>query len=197
MRAVLGLLVGGALASAAAGEHHGKLVVLDAQTVRVDGVVIQLFGVAALASDARCGREAARSWPCGAWGAAEARARYDGRLAQCVLFGNAVPAADSGAAIGLCTVAGDDLGAALVKGGLAFADPAESQAYVPLERRAAARGAGFHAVGVRAVGPERAPRLRAPGTPTVWRPGGGAAAIKVLDVSLGGAGGWLALGRGD
>ena len=105
---------------------------------------IRLHGIDALERDQRCGAQFAPMWGCGSWVTAEVRARYDGRQAECV----ALDTDRYGRTVAQCWVQGEDIGAALVEGGLAFAYTRYSEAYVPHQRRAEQRKAGLHAMGV-------------------------------------------------
>lgn len=118
----------------------GPLHVVDAESVAINGQALRLFGLDAPAQDQRC----TPGWRCGAWVSAEAKARYQGRQAQCHILAHD----HAGRAVARCFTAGQDLARALVRGGLAFAHRGYSTAYLPDEQAARARGAGLHAVGV-------------------------------------------------
>lgn len=83
-------------------------------------------------------------WPCGRWVTAEVRARYEGRRASCVA--QDVDRYDR--IVARCEVDGEDLGGALVRGGLAFAYERYSPDYLPHQADAARRGAVLHGAGV-------------------------------------------------
>ena len=79
------------------------------------------------------------STACGAWATAQARARWEGREARC----EPVDTDRYGRVVARCAVGGEDLGAALVGGGIAVAYAEYSDAYLGAERTAAARGLGL------------------------------------------------------
>ncbi len=136
---VLSLAAGAALA-----DITGPLRVVDGDTFAVGDTKIRLHGIDALERDQMCGGQGGYLWPCGAWVTGEVRARYDGRWARCV----ALDKDHYGRTVARCSVGGDDIGAALVESGLAFAYRKYSEAYVPQEQRAARRRMGLHATGV-------------------------------------------------
>ncbi|MGP6086645.1 thermonuclease family protein [Antarctobacter jejuensis] len=128
----------------AAADIAGPLRVVDGDTLVVGDTRIRLHGIDALERDQMCGGKGGYLWPCGAWVTGEVRARYEGRWTRCV----ALDTDHYGRVVARCSVGGDDMGAALVESGLAFAYRKYSEAYVPQERRAAQRKAGLHATGV-------------------------------------------------
>lgn len=135
---------------------YGPLHVIDGDTYTLGETRIRLHGIDAPEQDQRCGGANAPMWGCGAWVTGEVRARYEGRVATCT----ALDTDRYGRTVARCTVHGEDLGAALVEGGLAFAYPGYSDAYLPQERRARQRGAGLNGLGVQAPSAYRADRRR-------------------------------------
>ncbi|WP_425098634.1 thermonuclease family protein [Tropicibacter sp. S64] len=118
--------------------------VIDGDTVEITGQRIRLHGIDAPESDQMCGGASAPMWACGAWASGEVRARYDGRRADCVWLDTD----RYGRAVARCLVNGEDMNAALVTSGLAFAYDRYALDYVDEEHRAAMAGRGLHAVGV-------------------------------------------------
>jgi hypothetical protein len=117
---------------------------VDGDTLKLSGQTVRLYGIDAPEQGQHCGGANAPVWACGAWTTAEVKARYDGRMMLCQIDGQD----RYGRSLGRCQVDGDDLGAALVSAGLAFAYRAYSDAYVAAEDSARARRAGLHAAQV-------------------------------------------------
>jgi endonuclease YncB( thermonuclease family) len=122
----------------------GPLRVIDGDTISVAGRSVRLHGIDAPESDQMCGGEGAPMWPCGAWVTGETRARYDGRRARCTVLDHD----RYGRAVARCMVDGEDMGRALVQGGLAFAFRRYSMDYDLDEKGAAIAERGLHATGV-------------------------------------------------
>ncbi|WP_240705222.1 thermonuclease family protein [Pacificoceanicola onchidii] len=122
----------------------GPLLVTDGDTVRIGDVKIRLHGIDAPEQAQRCGGKGAPVWACGAWASGEVRARYAGREARCEWLDTD----RYGRAVARCEVDGEDMAAALVRSGLAFAYTRYSLDYLDDERAAADQGRGLHAVGV-------------------------------------------------
>ena len=131
-------------AGMAAADLSGPLRVIDGDTVAIGEMRIRLHGIDAPERDQNCGGAHAPMWNCGSWVTAEVRARYEGRQATCA----AVDVDRYKRIVARCSVDGEDIGASLVEGGLAFAYTRYSEAYVPQQRRAVVRKAGLHATGV-------------------------------------------------
>ncbi|MCB1333470.1 MAG: thermonuclease family protein [Roseivivax sp.] len=122
----------------------GPIRVIDGDTLDVGGVRVRLFGIDAPELDQRCGTASAPMWACGAWAAAEVRARYQGRAATCAQ----IETDRYGRTVARCTVDGQDMGRALVRDGLAFAFRRYSMDYDLDEKIAAVQGRGLHGAGV-------------------------------------------------
>lgn len=103
---------------AAAETWAGSVRVIDADTIDIGGpATVRLLGIDAAEADQTCRDGAGRVLPCGAMAAEAARALYEGRAAVC-----AVEARDRyGRGLATCAVAGEDMGADLVRRGLAQA----------------------------------------------------------------------------
>ena len=117
----------------------GMVRVVDADTLDVGDSRVRLFGVDA-PEDAQTCREAdGAPWPCGDWATGTARARWEGREAACE-----VEDTDRyGRAVARCEVAGEDLGAVLVRDGLALAYLDYWRDYLPQQQEAEAARAGL------------------------------------------------------
>jgi endonuclease YncB( thermonuclease family) len=133
-----------ALPGAAAADIAGPLRVVDGDTLAIGEVRIRLHGIDAPEQDQNCGGQHAPMWNCGSWVTAEVRARYEGRPATCVT----IDVDRYNRIVGRCRVDGEDIGAAMVESGLAFAYTRYSEAYLPQQKLAERRKAGLHATGV-------------------------------------------------
>lgn len=145
---VCGFLVGGLwLPEQARAETQvivGKVSVIDADTWKVGGVRVRLFGIDAPEGDQPCAAPDGTDRTCGAWATAETRALFEGRTARC-----RVESQDRyGRAVARCAVAGQDAGRVLVAEGIAFAYRRYSQAYDLEEKAAAIHRRGVHRVDV-------------------------------------------------
>ncbi len=144
------------------GRPTGVVRVIDGDTLDVGGTRVRLHGIDAVEAQQTCRTEQGVEWPCGAWVKAEVTRIYDGARANC-----ATRDIDRyGRAVARCTVAGKDIGAALVSAGLATAYRRYSKDYVALETAAAKADRGLWAM--QAQSPEAfrraapAPRSSAP-----------------------------------
>jgi endonuclease YncB( thermonuclease family) len=104
--------------------------VIDGGTLVVDGRTVRLWGIEAPSADQTCVTTSGRSWPCGK------RVRDQLRSA---VRDSAVACQPKAPGIELCRVAGLDIGALLVKEGLAKAQ----DDYRELEARARAARVGL------------------------------------------------------
>ncbi|NAZ35269.1 thermonuclease family protein [Rubellimicrobium sp. CFH 75288] len=118
---------------------RGVLRVMDGDTVELAGQRVRLHGVDAPEAGQTCEDATGRPWDCGAWATAEARARWDGRPARC----EPLDTDRYGRIVARCHVGAEDLGATLVREGMAIAYRAFSLDYVAQEEEARARGAGL------------------------------------------------------
>jgi endonuclease YncB( thermonuclease family) len=117
--------------------------VTGGDTLNVEGERIRLFGIDAPAGGQTCTRADGRSWPCGAEAAAALKrlvAEAEGQV-SCIIE---VRDAD-GWAVSTCEAGGLDLGAAMVKAGLALAGRQYPTRYAAEEAEAKLRGAGLWA----------------------------------------------------
>lgn len=118
-----------ALAAPAAADSRGPVRVIDADTFDVGAARVRLFGVDAPEADQICLDAQGAPWSCGAWATEEARRRWEGRLATC----ETLETDRYGRAVSRCEVGGEDVGAALVAGGMALAYRDYSLDYLPQE----------------------------------------------------------------
>lgn len=130
---------------AAEAEITGTLRVVDADTVYVAGQRIRLHAIDAPEVDQGCETEHGQPWAtCGAWVSHVVAQDYGGAQARCLPLDR--DAYDR--VVARCFVAGEDLGAALVSRGLAFAYVKYGDDYVTQQADAAAADRGLHAVRV-------------------------------------------------
>lgn len=137
----LGLLVA---SLAMAGSVTGTIRVIDGDTIDVAGTRVRLHGIDAPEASQTCSTEQGKSWACGAWVSREVRARYQGRQAVCTPLEHD----RYGRTVARCAVGGDDMGAALVAEGLAFAYRRYAMDYDLIEKQAAAADRGLWAMNV-------------------------------------------------
>lgn len=138
MAVLLCLAGSGALADAA-----GRLVVIDGDTFEVGGVTVRLFGVDAPELEQTCTDADGAPWACGTWVAAQVAAGFGGARAECRM----VDLDRYGREVARCTVAGQDLGRALVAAGWALAYRDYSWDYDLDEKAAQLAGLGLWAGG--------------------------------------------------
>lgn len=138
------MLLASSLAAAEA-EIRGELRVVDADTVEVAGQRIRLHAIDAPEIDQPCETEHGQPWAgCGAWVSTVVARDYGGAQARCVPLDR--DAYDR--VVARCFVGGEDLGAALVQQGLAFAYVRYGADYLPQQAEATAADRGLHALRV-------------------------------------------------
>ncbi len=131
--------------AAAEAEITGTLRVVDADTVDVAGQRIRLHAIDAPEVDQPCETEHGQPWAgCGAWVSHVVAQDYDGTTARCM----PLERDDYDRVVARCFVGGEDLGAALVRRGLAFAYVQYGDDYVAQQAAAAAVDRGLHALRV-------------------------------------------------
>ena len=109
----------------------GAATVVDGDTIEIDGARIDLFAVDAPELGQFC-RSDGRTWACGLVAAEILLSLIEAGETRCEDFGRAV----DGAMIAKCSVNGLDLGAEMVTRGLALAEQAASDDYLPNHREA-------------------------------------------------------------
>lgn len=137
-------------------EIVGALRVIDGDTFVVAGTRIRLVGVDAPETDQTCTTATGAGYACGAWVSQTVRAAWQGRRATCAPTGTD----RYGRTLATCRIGGGDLGAALVRRGLAFAYRAYSSAYVGEELAARRAGAGIWAYRIESPSAWRAAERR-------------------------------------
>ena len=118
----------------------GAIRVIDGDTLDVGGVRVRLHGIDAPEVGQTCRTSSGKSWDCGTWASRELRALYQGAQASC----DAVDRDKYDRVVARCHVAGQDLGAELVRRGMAVAFRKYSTIYVPDENRARQQRVGLH-----------------------------------------------------
>ena len=116
----------------------GRLHVIDADTFDIGGVRVRLFGVDAPEMGQPCAANG-QEWDCGAWARDAVVATYEGRRAECT----AVDVDRYDRVVARCVVDGQDIGAALVNAGIAWAYRQYSNDYDLDEKAAAITGRGL------------------------------------------------------
>jgi len=116
----------------------GPAEVVDSDTLRINGVLVRLQGIDALETGQVCTAFSAERWACGQVSKASLTGLAHGRRVLCRLGGTD----GIGRMRGTCSVGDLDLGAALVRSGLALVLPASEAAYgrAQQEARLARRG---------------------------------------------------------
>ena len=109
----------------------------DGDTIKVDGTTWRLWGIDAPETQQAC----ADGWPAGLEATATMRRLIDGRAVACEFRGHD----RYRRSIGLCRADGQDLGAAMVELGMAWAFTRYSSDYIGQERSAIGARAGVHA----------------------------------------------------
>lgn len=127
------------LPMAAGSQVVGPAEVLDGDTLTVGGLRVRLHGADAPESGQQCGAADGGQWPCGA----EAAARLAGLVAGASVTCTTTERDLYGRVIAACSAGGRDLGATMVREGLAWAYVAFSDAYVEAEAAARAAGRGI------------------------------------------------------
>jgi endonuclease YncB( thermonuclease family) len=117
----------------------GAARVVDGDTLEVGGEKFRLHGIDAPEKAQTCKAAAGRDWACGQAAVAKMRALVGGKDVRC----DRRDVDTYGRTIGVCTVDGMDINAAMVSAGLAWAFRRYSNDYVGLEDDARARGFGI------------------------------------------------------
>ncbi|MBJ6370211.1 thermonuclease family protein [Sedimentitalea arenosa] len=138
---------------------EGPVRVIDGDTLDVGDTRVRLHGIDAPERDQTCQRHATgETWACGDWVTREARARYEGRIADC----DTIDTDRYGRVVARCEVGGVDIGRSLVSDGLAFAYRRYSMDYDLEEKGAAVNDRGLHASRVMTPSDYRAARAVVP-----------------------------------
>lgn len=134
----------------------GAIRVIDGDSFEVAGTKIRLHGIDAPESDQICQTEQGADWACGGWISRVVKDRYSGEVARC----EAIELDRYGRTVARCTALGEDVGAWLVREGMAFAYVKYSSDYVSIEREAAAVDRGLHAVRLQTPSQHRKTRAK-------------------------------------
>ena len=116
----------------------GEAIVIDGDTLEIDGARIDLFAVDAPELGQFCRRDD-MTWACGLEAAELLLSLTEGAETRCEDHGRA----PDGAMIGMCSVNGLDLGAEMVTRGFAVAEQETSGYYLPNLREARGSGRGI------------------------------------------------------
>ncbi|MFC3118726.1 thermonuclease family protein [Jhaorihella thermophila] len=119
----------------------GTVRVIDADTWRVGGEKVRLFGIDAPELGQPCTWPDRRDRDCGRWAAQETRRRFEGRTAIC----ERIATDRYGRTVARCFVEGADAARVMVSEGIAFAYRRYSMDYDLDEKRAVVTGRGLHA----------------------------------------------------
>jgi endonuclease YncB( thermonuclease family) len=111
---------------------RGTVSVTDGDTIRLGETRVRLHGIDALEIDQTCTRRDGAVWPCGRWARDALAARFGGRTAIC----EAADDTSYGRMVARCRVGGTDMGAWLVRQGVALAARRYSLDYVDAEKEA-------------------------------------------------------------
>ena len=128
-------------AAAVEARISGAIVVIDGDTIDVNGTRIRLFGIDAPEGDQTCTTTRGKVALCGDWVSGQVRETYQGRQASC----RRVDTDRYGRTVARCAVSGVDMGQDLVAKGLAFAYARYSADYVAVEAAAIRNARGIHA----------------------------------------------------
>ena len=112
---------------------------MDGDTIKLNGTTFRLWGIDAAETKQSC----ADGWAAGHIATSRLQALTSGRSVVC----ERKDTDRYGRTVALCRVVGEDLGAILVREGLAWAFTRYSLDYVPHETRARADNLGIHAHG--------------------------------------------------
>lgn len=122
---------------ALAGSPATAQTVTDGDRIHVGGVIYRLWGIDAPQSKQTC----ENGWPAGQEAIKAMRALVEGRTITCDARGTD----RHGRTIGLCSADGMDLGASMIRAGMAWAFVRDSYEYFDLEHDARNKRRGVHA----------------------------------------------------
>lgn len=126
--------------------------VVDGDTVKLGGTTWRLWGIDAPESKQFCG-----DWPAGVLSTAALKQAVQGKAVACE-----TRAVDRyGRTVGLCRAGGEDIGAAMVRLGMAWAFVRYSADYVEVEAQARQEKLGVHAHGCQPAWEWRRTQVRA------------------------------------
>lgn len=134
----------------------GSIRVVDGDTFEVAGTMIRLHAIDAPESDQMCQTEQGTDWACGGWITRAVTDRYSGEIANC----STIELDRYGRTVARCVALSEDVGAWLVREGMAFAYVQYGNDYVAIERAAAKVDRGLHAVRLQTPAQHRATRAK-------------------------------------
>ena len=146
--------------AAAVAEVSGTVSVVDADTIDVGNVRVRLHGIDAPEIGQPCVMDG-QPRDCGQWARDVVVARFDGRRATC----QQRDIDRYGRVVAVCRVDGQDIGAAIVSDGLAWAYRRYSDAYDLEEKGAAVAGRGLWAFEIDRPADYRAAQVRTTAAP--------------------------------
>ena len=132
--ALTGLSFGGSIVTSAVAQT-----ITDGDTIKQGGVIYRLWGIDAPESQQSC----PDGWPAGRLATTHLQTLLKGRQVVC----EAKDTDRYGRTVAVCRAGGEDLGALMVRSGMAWAFVRYSSDYVDQEARAKSAGVGVHAHG--------------------------------------------------
>lgn len=142
-------------------EFSGRITFSDADTLRVGGVTVRLFGIDAPEMNQSCVHADGSSWACGRWAAGQARSNFNGRIAHCTKL----DLDRYGRTVARCLDGGQDIAEFLVREGLATAYRKYSLDYIDAEKQASIESRGIWDGTLEAPSAYRAAQQPAPQVP--------------------------------
>ena len=133
----------------------GKPSFSDADTLKVAGVTIRLFGIDAPELDQTCTKADGREWACGTWAADQARSLFRREKLVC----KPIESDRYGRTVATCYAGGVDIAETLVRLGIATAYLKYSDTYLTVEKQASLAGIGIWQGDVIAPEQHRAAKL--------------------------------------
>ena len=125
--------------SVLAESFSGHVGFYDADTLHVGEKKVRLFGIDAPEMDQTCLRFEGVIWQCGRWAAAEAKARFNDKVASC----DALYQDRYGRTVARCFVDGKDVAEYLVRAGIAMSYRKYSLDYIDAEKLAVFNSRGI------------------------------------------------------
>lgn len=118
---------------------EGTAVVVDGDTIEINGERVRLEGIDAPEVAQTCSKETGEAWDCGLEASEVLRALISNKSVSCDRVGQD----KYGRTLGICFADADELNAAMVRTGYAWAFIKYSQAYVAVEKAAQAQHVGI------------------------------------------------------
>ncbi|KIN66964.1 Succinoglycan biosynthesis protein [Sulfitobacter donghicola DSW-25 = KCTC 12864 = JCM 14565] len=134
----------------------GKISVVDGDTFKIAGRSVRLHAIDAPENDQMCQTEQGVDWACGGWITKVVTDRYEGVQSRC----ETLDTDRYGRTVARCFALGEDVGAWLVREGMAFAYVKYGDDYAEIEREAAAVDRGLHAARLQSPSEHRRTRIK-------------------------------------